>query len=281
MSKVTKSLLSKELNFFPLQTWPEALPVFSWQQFQLTGFRITTESRIVNLAENSQINLLEALHSCYPNLSLPEMARLHDCLKNLRPQYLPENWPKQFWEARERHWNANVEKTISALTKISRSFQDWASEKGLGLNDLAILRSLSDVDFFQTQPLFQWIACSGCTKNDGVFVLEAALELWKMDRLSMKGTFEIDPLPDPTILRKLLDKLRRPLAFAAEERKQQQLLSIPWPAHVRPRWQRRGDKLSLEIKFEAISSADFKKKLEGLGRACQHLEILEDESWRS
>lgn len=279
MQKVTASELSKKLNFFPLTAWPPALPIYCWRKYQISGFAVHDERTTVDLSVVAQGDLLEALLACYPQLSFPEVARLHACLAELPANHLPDDWCQLLWRHHGWNWHTNLAKTIELLVATPREFQDWVGEKGLAVGDLAILRTLDSREVEALTPLCRWLAQSKLSKSEGSQLLELAVELWKMGRLDLAAQFDKAPeLPASAILAQL-QALRFPTTLKQEAEKKGKLLAVPWPAQIHTRWQRQGDLSSVEIKFNVTSLADLRKKLDGLEYTYGQLARTKEELW--
>lgn len=245
----------KSWDFSPCQPWPQGLPAFCWQTELLTGFE-RDQGEALDLSEDG--SLLQVFHSVYPKLSLPELARLWNLVKE------SPLWADQVSELFRLHslrWNQELEKTVQLLIQLPMEFQTWCSDKQLGARDLAPLRAL---DLNLAEGLWTSLAQCQLSKSQGVQALE-----WSVDLLLMGKTWqEIQPQAGTSGQGWLaqLKTWRFPNTESVDESKKAKTARLPWPARTQGQWLRQGDRGLLEVRLQADSLEDFRKKLSGLAK---------------
>ncbi|MCB0385470.1 MAG: hypothetical protein KDD43_08760, partial [Bdellovibrionales bacterium] len=220
----------------------------------MTGFA-QIDGTAVDLSDSG--SLLEAFEQCYPVLSLPELARLWSLVAS-NPLW------KDSTVGLFRHygfrWNHELEKTCQVLLNLPLEFQHWCSEKQLSPRDLAPVRAMAHPE--EHMYLWECFLSSRLSKSQAVQALE-----WAVDLLLMGREWpEIKPaLPngDGKWL-EMLKSLRFPRSEAVDSQKQGQMARLPWPSRTQGQWVRQGDRGVLEVRLQADSLDDFRKKLEGL-----------------
>lgn len=272
--------LNLSLNFDPQKPWPEILPCFSWKNWKLCGFLSTQP--VIGLDEHS---FEKAFHSCHPHISLSELARLYQNIKNQNSLYSEINWVHFFKPYRLKD-DQNLHKLLLQLANSPISFQNWVDSKNLSQGDLAILRSFKSfsekpssersTNFFfsvckkisQTQP----------TRSQGVKILNLAGELILIntqathnhslgeEELSTPSNESIPYLKgaDSQQWYESLYQLRFPNTYKKDQSQQEKCNQLPWPKSTQARWVREGDTSGIKVSFIAESQKDFETKIEGL-----------------
>jgi hypothetical protein len=252
---------ANSLDFEPLRPWPRALPTISYDGYLLTDFRpLSTEpAKPLFEVHSTEVSFGDAFVSCYPVLSLPELARLYKGLE-------PSPFFGSFAAIAERCCGLKSNETlISVLEKLvqtPRPFQAWVSQRGLAPRDLAILNSLGLMDLLAlAEDIFLTIARLELTRSQGAQALEKALELFL---LKTPLSEILEPAVSADAWLKALEKARKPQAWKRQGQAQAKMETLPWPAYIQARWLRQGDEGQVEVKFQFSSNSDFKRKIEGL-----------------
>ncbi len=230
----------KTINFKPLKPWPKHLPSISVRNNLIAGF---DSSR--TLAVQLDIVFEDALTDCYQKLTLPELARLYKIKPDLRWDFLCD-----FYHFR---WNSDLKNIFELLTETPPKFQNWASEKDLGIKDLSPLKlSIVSPQFLEHITRY--------SKQIGCKVLEWGIELSEhhsSERILQNSENTERWYHD-------IFSLRHPITASRDQNYTNRVISTPWPRQVDAQWKRVGDKAGIEVRFISVSSADFQKKSEAL-----------------
>lgn len=266
MSLILISQCAKDLDFQPRKAWPKALPAMAWNYRLLTGFD-RDEGLVFDLNASGD-SFIDAFHSCYPELSLPELARFYEITvqqKNLIETQ--EDW-QRFFELYQLRFQDSLVQGLKKLAQTPFSFQEWVSQKGVGPRDLEILKAVNVSDL---SPLFEkWISFE-LSKSEGVQALEYATELFLLG----KAWSEILPGDWTTKGGSLVDHLKKqryPETSLKDESRSKGVRSLPWPTQIQAQWSRKGDQAGIEIRFRVSSLSDLNKKLRGLEKVEKALE---------
>ena len=268
----------KDLDFAPRQKWPEALPPMSWKQWLIAGFD-SLETKALQLSEP---HLHRAFQSCYPRLSLPELARLFSVFSSSDSRYdlnscvnhelgsdkLSMDWVG-FFAAYGLRDCENLRLTLGRLVETPIEFQDWCSKRQLSPKDLSILRSLSSVTSLTS--FFLSLSHRNPSRSMGSEILTLFCELYLMGNSIESITQEELSVE---AWHNSLRKARYPRASRRDESVSLRLKSLPWPTGCQVKWLRSGDRSGLDVKFQVYSPEGFKKYINGLGCA---YEIIEKE----
>lgn len=254
--KVTElSLCSKDLNFSPRKVWPKALPIYSWNGVLLNGFEREGEHPVIDLGETS--SLIEAFVSLYEKLNLMELARLFRIARFSKG--LPEfNWTELLEHYNFRDSEAHRE-ILHRLLDVPENMQIWIEEKDLAFRDLMILLSFDSLK--NLHPCFTFLTERQCSKSEGVKILELYGELILLDR-DAHTTLSVATTAADAI--KGLEFLRYPMRKSLQNVLEEKLKSVQMPLRTQARLLTQGDETALELKLQAKSPEDLKKRLESL-----------------
>ena len=254
---------SCSFDFQPQKKWPESWPPFAWDYKLITGFTQSGHHHVLELnnkGKNGKCDyFLNLFHSCYPQLSLPELGRI---LNKWDITQLPGfSWP-DFLALYHYHQDLPFLKNFfTKLNSTPTSFQKWVTEKKLHLNDLRILNSIPNIDDLSF--MFQWITEKNVSHLHGIKTLELAGELLLM------GFKEIDILHEnlrdnPQAMVQHIERKRKVKALSKDQEQKKKLESTVWPNQVHGQWVRKGDQTGLEIKLWCKNQGELQKKLKTL-----------------
>lgn len=266
---------TKNWDFSPLKKESSALPPLSWGNELLNGFHHPTLPEIQVLDIKERISSpLDAIKACHPELSLPELARLWNRVKNLESwQADRERWGSVY----NLRWNHELEITLTQLIETPKEFQHWCSIKQVGTQDIAPLRSIdfkhgrNDLNKISPKDLASIllkISHSDLSKSWGIQALEWAIDLL-VSGVSVSEILDENRMPREKGKGELawvngLRQMRFPLTMAQDEQRQRQVRKLPWPSRTQAQWMRQGDRGFLEIKMQIESLDDLGKKLSSL-----------------
>ena len=112
MKWVDRDKCHLELNFTPKRPWPKVFPSMSWKNWMIAGFE-NSSSPVLDLSDMG--SLAVALHSCHPQLSLSELARLYTTIEH-GPLNAEIDWT-DFFSRYGLHSNENLKLTLSKLNQ--------------------------------------------------------------------------------------------------------------------------------------------------------------------
>ena len=256
MKFVNIALCQRSLNFQPEIPWPSALPPISWRKWLIAGFH-HKEGGALELSEPC---FQRAFQSCYPHLSLVEIARFYSLAEN--QESLPVVWEKFFDIYGLRDCDI-LRHTLRPLAQTPMPFQKWCHQRQLAPRDLAILRSLQPLH--PIHPLLLSIAETNPSKSLGSEILYLGCELHLMGQDMKKLVPQGFPSQEsPQDWRESLRQLRYPRASQRDRELALQIQHLPWPVGSEVRGVRSGDQSGFEVKFRIHSQQEFKKCLQGL-----------------
>lgn len=262
------SQCTKKADFTLFSKWPQALPVFSWNKIQLTGFDRDTGD-VVELSSDLP-SLIKAL---YPELSLAELARL----KSLLFEELTSEGFNELLRLYQMRPSEDLLTTLDLLLYVPIEFFEWVHHKRLQVRELAPLKSISEMA--KINDLLILISHSPFTRQQGAQTLEWVCELFLMNgdadslKKSETETFE-------AWARRLHD-LRYPYTTQVESHLQDKTRKLPWPASISAEWQRKGDLSGLHLSFTAFTQSDLQKSVEALAKIKQLLEEKPERLWKN
>lgn len=262
----------KNWDFCPLKDLPARLPAYAWRQGLIAGFK-SENSSIVDL---SQFELADILSDLYPKLSLPEFARLFHCLNSDDSLQLDTVFWSKLSQSYGWQWNDSLQKILSLLSKTPLEFQNWASEKKLGIKDMSVFLSLqiqeiSDflVHFSQKNPSLQI----------GRQILEWSLELYMM-KVDLASLYSFNE-EFTTDWHLRIKRTRFPNTVEQDNSAEKKLSSLPHPPHVKVDWQRSGDLSGLKVEFFSASFENFEQQVKRLEKFSSHLADSKEKLWSS
>lgn len=246
LQPLTESVI--DLNFMPMEDIKH-LPCLVAQNCRFAGFEDMDQALYLK-------QTLEEALLIYKKLTLPELARLHQAvIKNK----VPLNW-ELLLRSFNLKWSQDLQKLFEILPQTKLSFQNWASIKDCGLNELQILTwAYSEYPLEKIDKLLNFIAQINPSRQIGVKILEYALE-----KFNDIHTDELYNINQPDKAYNYCYRLRFPETFKKDDELKAQVLSLPWPAHVKALPIRQADRSGIEIKFFASNFEDYEKKVNGL-----------------
>lgn len=253
-----------DLNFMPLEDLPEIYPSIIAQNCRIAGFKNQNKGLFYN-------ELIEDVILVYTKLTLPELSRFY-CLAEQNA--IVCDWEKICSHFKLR-WNEDLKNIFLNLNRTKLTFQNWASKKECGQNDLQILNwAFKKYDAQKIDVYLNKLSQLNPTKQIGVKILEYGLE--RFSDLDMEVIFAQNSTSEKVLEK--LTVLKYPQSTLLEKQFRERNLNISWPAHVKSLCQRNGDTFGLEIRFFCNSYEDFDKKLSGLNQIKPQ---LEKDLWRS
>lgn len=245
-----KSNFSLGLNFKPQITWPDTVPALSLSSQLLCGFDLNSDHPVFEHAHTSFETSLKLLKSIYPQLTLPELARLvHSSAFNQFFQI--ESLLKTY----QFHANPELIEIMAMLVQTTREFQDMVSAKKVGAQELT---PLLDLNSDQRNFIATEILNANESKQESVKRLELLSDL-----LLMKHS-------DDTLSGLKLSELVQK-RFPVTTSRDQALGSsqLPWLSQIKTQFKRQGDKAGFEVKFFAGTPAELVKLAQNLTRVAQ------------
>src|SRR5262249_12393290 len=146
-------------------------------------------------------------------------------------------------------WNSDLKSVFEIIVKTPIHFQNWVSEKDLGIKDLVVLKLAPVPALFLERITF-------CSRQLGCKILEWGIEL------SAQYSFEriLENSENSEQWYANLFKLKYPMATARDQDYINRVVSTPWPRQIDAQWKRVGDKAGVEVRFTTLSAADFQQK---------------------
>ncbi|MCB0321280.1 MAG: hypothetical protein KDD60_10160, partial [Bdellovibrionales bacterium] len=254
----------KNWDFKPILPWSHCLPVLCWGKEQLTGFdHLPSDGQMAIDTSHDHKSPLPLMKACYPDLSLPELARLWNIVKD-HPEW--NNNDPQFGNTLVStygyRWNHQLELIFKKLIQTPTPFQAWCSHKRVGPQDLAPLRAISEGQLEILSPFLSTLGQSPLSKSTGVLLLEWAVDLILLDMPleTIMPSVENDVQTWVTQLR----CLRFPRTTTQENLSERKIRELPWPSRTQAQWLRQGDQTFLEIKLQPRSQKELQQKIDEL-----------------
>ena len=263
-----------KLQFRPLRLLPRGFPAVLWRHVCLGGGIDSTGSigseTVQRIVLNKNLELHECIVNFYPDLTLPELARLIHFTKT---HNLPLHTGKLLACYRLRH-SEDIEDLLSFIAERPAAFQDWCSEKKLGFRDLSVLRLLKTMPEL-TASLdrgLDQIAVWNMGKNEGVQTLEIFFECAAMNKFVDPAYFN----NAQGFLRKLKQE-RYPQTQLRDEAKDRLRYALPWPSGVQTRLDRQGDTAKIEVKFHVNNAEELRKILDQLAAVAVKMQNMSNQ----
>jgi hypothetical protein len=250
MKLVPIQQLQRDFDFQPKKAWPETLAPLAWQNQLISGWQSELTEALV-----CDGDLAGLLHHCHSDLGISELARLtHKLEAHIDAHFSFETF-FAFFGLRQSH---RLMKCLSQVLKLSAAAQDWCDEKKLKPNDLEILNSFENLEFFDA--VFQRLRQLKASKHQGVEILELSGEL----QLTKQAQLSLENLPSADEWLRELRRLRYPRREALALGASQKVDVLPWPQKTKAQWKKMGDHDVLEVTFQSTNSTDYFKKIEQL-----------------
>jgi hypothetical protein len=249
------SRCEKSFDFKPLKLLGPHLPALAIEVCGtpqlLAGFtRMSGEAVLV------EGRLTDLLFEIYGKLSLPELARLVPLIRNC------ESFT-EFLQKQNIFWNADTETTFKILSESDLKFQNWVSEKQMGLKEIHVLQLKKHIeDKVSWDRLIKMLPEIGASRSQGVQILEWAGELLGQG-VNSTQVFKDSDSPERWLHH--LKILRYPMASHEDSKNESRIKSLPWPSQCQAKWVRQGDQSGIEVRFQVFSDRDLEAKLKGLG----------------
>jgi hypothetical protein len=241
----------RTLDFKPRLQWPGGQPAIAYCSELWTGFNLTEDHPVWNWTSGDPVTIFK---SCYSQLGLAELSRLI----LINSPHLPTH---EILSAYNIRGGENTQRLMTILPQLPAQFQNWIDDRCLAAMELQALLSLKEDQLPKLTSAMEKIAELKLSRNSGAQILELIVELFLMGQ-------EIDTLlsdSEPE-WQTLLKNLRYPVAKATDDLAMTKVKMLQWPQNVQAKWQRKGDRAGLEIKFFAANPKEFERLLIGLER---------------
>lgn len=249
-----KSNFSYDLDFKPLGLWPDTVPAVALGQQLLCGFQLADQHPVFEHAFTTQTAALDLFKSLYPQLTLPELARL-----------IHSSEFKNFFEstallkAYNFHSSPELLEVLELLFQSPAEFQNFVSLKKIGPQELVPMLGLN---FQQREFVATEILAADESKQESVKRIELLADLILMGQTE-------DSLK--TLNQTELTKKRFPVTTTRDENLKSS--NLPWLSQIKTQFKRRGDKAGFEVQFFAGTPAELTKLAANLTKVA--------ESWNS
>jgi hypothetical protein len=245
-----KSNFSSSLNFQSLSLWPDTVPAVALDGELLCGFHLNDAHPVFEHKHSSSDKSLNLMKSLYPNLSLPELARLTQ-LPEFQKYFNLDNFLKIYGY----HPNPDLLEILKLLNQLAFNFQNFVSLKKVGPQELAPLLSLNPE---QQNWVIGEVLQNPESKQDTVKRIELLSDLIQMDN----SLISLQSLN----LNQLVQK-RYPVTTSRDQSLESRNFS--WLSQIRSQFKRRGDKAGFEVHFFAGTPAELSKLATNLTRVAQ------------
>lgn len=248
----------KNYDFEPMTPWPSQLPAYCYGDELICGFN-RIEGFAVSLSEPS---LPLSFKAIYPELSFQELARLDQKLssKDLSLR-------KELWSLYGYRWKPNLIEVVEKMRQLPDHVQRWLQEKKLGPQDLAPLRSLTNIK--DLQDFWPYLTCSTFSKSESSKAIELLTELLllELDPQSLRPQTK-----DLTSWLKQLHQQRYPQTSSRDRQAENKIQSVAWPLKSEAKWVRRGDRAGIELKLFFGHPQELRRSLDRLQQLQEDLE---------
>ena len=177
-AKMQISDLSKALDFKPRQNWHPDLPALSWGQWMLTSWQ-KDSGAATDIKEHTKKDFLPAFNTCYPQLSLPEIARIYRFWESLSEfkKSVGFDW-KDFFILYKLQDSSNLRRSLINLAESPINFQNWISQNHINSSDIEILETVQDMNLIKL--IGERVACFNPQRSAGLKALNWSCELFFM-----------------------------------------------------------------------------------------------------
>ena len=245
-----KSNFSLGLNFKPNIIWPDTVPALALDHDLLCGFNLNSDHPVFEHSHLSFDSTLKLLKSIYPQLTLPELARLKQT-----PSFGKYFQLESLLQSYQFHHSPELLEILDLLVSLPEEFQNFVSIKKMGAQELSPLLALSanDRTFIVAE-----ILKTNESKQESVKRLELLSELLQMNH-------SLDSLENLSLT--LLTQKRFPVTSSRDQALGSS--QLPWLSQIKTQFKRRGDKAGFEVQFFAGTPAELTKLAQNLTRVAQ------------
>jgi hypothetical protein len=244
-------------DFKPLDLWPSVLPLYCFQDQLLCGFE--RASREIQEDSNSVLELEgpleEIIKALYPQLTLPELARLTEKMGSQDLRFL-----SHLFRIYGYTYTQELQENLKTLLTLSLEHQNWLSEKDISPRDLERMIPLEQTTVRFSQSL-QFCIQNRFNKNQCLQACEWIHELSAMGHT--EDSLFLPPMPAEQFLRQL-KSLRYPQSTYIDASQNRQLQNLAWPNKTEARWTRQGDMAGVEIQLRAHTELEIEKQISTL-----------------
>ncbi len=239
-----------DLDFKPSNEWPASVPALALSNQLICGFNLSSHHPVFEHTFQNQDHSLILLKSIYPQLTLPELARL---IKSpVFSQYFEID---SLLKAYQYHASPELTEILNLLFNCNSDFQNFVSFKKIGPQELVPLLMLDeDNRIFVTQEVLN----ANESKQDSVKRIELLCDL-----IQMKNTTEcLQDLNQNQLL-----QLRHPVTTSRDQ--SLSATSLPWSSQIKKKFKRQGDKAGFDIQFFAGTPVELNKLAQNLTKVAQ------------
>ncbi len=245
-----KSNFASGLDFTPSQLWPDTVPALALNQQLLCGFHLKANHPVFEHPLTNHESTLRLFKSVYPQLTLPELARLSQA-----PAFNEYFDIASVMSAYQYKFTPELQDTLKLLADAPFDFQNFVALKKIGPQELTPL-----------------IGLKGSTRT---FVIEEILRAQESKQDSVKRLELISDLlqmnhPEESLKNLKLVELTQK-RFPVTSARDQSLSEAPfsWSSKIRSEFKRRGDKAGFEVQFFAGTPAELTKLAQNLTQVAQ------------
>lgn len=248
LSPLSQCKNSQVWNFWPLKAGSAQWPTMAFCDSHGAVHLFTPPpSEQILICHKPPTTWLQLFKETYPELTLPEMARLlqqpHQEFFSVEELLQAYNWRVQ----------ENLFSLLKLIPRLTLEQQNWLSKKEMQLQDLQIALS---VDFALFQQSVEFVQTHAFSKSQAVSAIE-----WICELLASKSISEIPSfVGSAEDVFNELKKIRYPQTYQRDQSQQDTFQKI-WPSTVKAQFQRRGDRGGFEVRFFAASPVELKKTL--------------------
>jgi len=236
------------MDFQPRQVPSRLYPPIAHNGVQISGF--SSEQTAVHYDEQS---LADLIFEIYPELSVPELARLKTVLDKLE---LPVEEVLLRYGFRE---NDLTQAVFDFVASLPMEIQEALSEKQFNFGDLRSIRPSAQGASALCIALAHFVGLR-MSKSQIVEACELFNELYEMRPFELPRNLDRDQVLN------FLREARFPESLKKDSDRQRLVKSKKWPLKSNVKWSRQGDLSGIEIKLFLTSPAEFKRALHDLNQ---------------
>ncbi len=258
MELVAKKDCDLSLDFQPEKNWPLCWPAYAYNKQVIAGFS-SSHFLVLNFKERNG-DFLSLFCSCHPHLNWLEMGRIITQWK--AP---PFSW-EQFFLAYGLQGDTDfLEECLKILLITPLSFQKWVVDKKVHLNYLRVLLAVRKAGLKKWDILLhvlKWVSNRDVSYSVGIKILELSVELTLIG-VSLEEILKKENQDVNSIIQSM-ERLRKPLSAAWDQKQKNTLGKLFWPTHVNGTWKRKGDQTGVEIALWCRNQKELNNQLKNI-----------------
>lgn len=256
-----KNFEAQSLHFFPQKNPPAGFPAVAFHKKLISGFTQTPVHPVFSWDSSSAESAggwIEIFYSLYPELTLPELARIQN-LAAYKAYFPFENLLQKY------HYkpSENLHRVLQRILELPMDLQNYLSDKKWSTLDCLIFLTLPSP---QLAALLRFIQLQNFSRSQGVQALEWLVEMQMSAAVDFNLTNFESEQAEASFQK--IQKARFPQTVSRDLDREQNL-SLPWPSAIKPQFLRRGDRSGFEFKLFVSNPIELKKYLAGLERVAQ------------